>query len=511
MKRLRLQTVGWLTSLAAIALSGTGCLDLDVTNPNEPDRERALSEARDVESLIGGTFSTWWDVKQGRAPGRALSQSAEVHTSGSANHFTGDLGQQPRIPVPNQIGYQWGYPVDDPWNLLNRALAAIRDGLLAIEDGLQIGPNGVDNTRAIAFGKFMQGLNHGFIAKLYDRGFVIDETVDPEQMVQDGDLRPYGEVMQAARAYLAEARQLASQHNFTIPSEWTGRSYSSAQLVQLTHSYEARLMASVARTPEERAQVNWEQVLQHINQGITFDFGNDIEPGGVWSNEYKTANILSMRFVGPADQSGSWQAWEAADPRAREPFHVDTDDRRIHGADGPQADGIYIESPGQVFEDPQRGVWFLSYYRHLPWRQAFLDTGGFGFAPEMTLLEMDYLRAEALVRLGRPEEALPFINARRTSVGGLPPATVDGVSGDRCVPRTITGECADLLRTLLYEKQMETVWLSAGLDYWDQRGFGTLRAGTQLHFPIPAEELETLGQPWYTFGGVGQSGAAPGP
>ena len=34
-------------------------------------------------------------------------------------------------------------------------------------------------------------------------------------------------------------------------------------------------------------------------------------------------------------------------------------------------------------------------------------------------------------------------------------------------------------------------------------------AGTPLHFPVPAKELQTLQLPVYTFGGVGGEAAAP--
>ena len=33
--------------------------DLEVTNKNDPDRERVLSEAQDVETLISGAFLLW--------------------------------------------------------------------------------------------------------------------------------------------------------------------------------------------------------------------------------------------------------------------------------------------------------------------------------------------------------------------------------------------------------------------------------------------------------------------
>ena len=120
---------------------------------------------------------------------------------------------------------------------------------------------------------------------------------------------------------------------------------------------------------------------------------------------------------------------------------------------------------------------------------------------------MDFLRAEAYIRLNRAAEALPIINKTRTENGKLPAATVTGVSGDRCVPRTLAGACGNLMDALIYEKRLETLWLSAGLDYFDARGFGILVPGTFIHLPVPAVELTSLQIPAYTFGGDAGGGS----
>src|SRR5690606_26161988 len=114
-----------LVAALGVAGMGAGCADLDVANPNEPDRERALSDALAVQSLVSGSFQTWWEIAQGRAPGRMLANAAHTHESSSLNHGTWDSGHLPTKAIINQPGYQWGYPLEDPWNLLNRANAAI--------------------------------------------------------------------------------------------------------------------------------------------------------------------------------------------------------------------------------------------------------------------------------------------------------------------------------------------------------------------------------------------------
>lgn len=508
-------------ALAAALVSTGACVDLGVANVDAPDRERALSEAGDVEALISGTFRTWWDLQQGQGPGPALSSMADEITGSQANFGFQDQGMEPPRPIINQTAYQWGYWVYDPWLLTNRALASIRDGLQSIAQlGLQLGDNGADNPRILAFAKFMQGLFLGNVALQYDRGFILDETVeDPLKM----ELQPFPEVMTAARAKLTEARDIAGKNAFTIPAGWMGTdSYSSDELVRLTHSYEARFMAQVARTPAEREQVDWDEVLSHVNSGVTEDFGVNLDgPSGVWQIVLKgfmgIGSDIDLALLGPADQSGAYSAYEATAPDQKAPFTIDTDDRRIRGADSLKAPGAYVHYRSTIIQPAERGSWYQSNYA--PWWYFDLDQTGFGFAPELTVTEMGFLAAEAYIRTSRPDLALPYINARREAVGKLPPATVDGVSGARCVPRSAgllkkasdraEGACGDLLQTLIYEKQIETAFLYAGSSWYDHRGFGTLRTGRAVQSPLPQVDLDLLGLPVYTFGGVGGPGAAP--
>jgi hypothetical protein len=152
-----------------------------------------------------------------------------------------------------------------------------------------------------------------------------------------------------------------------------------------------------------------------------------------------------------------------------------------------------------VHEDAQRGLWYQTPYSTFAWR-PIAETSN-GFAPDLTVEEMDFLRAEAYIRLNRAADALPIINKTRIENGKLPAAALTGVSGSRCVPRTSSGACGDLMATLIYEKRLETLWLSAGLDYFDGRGFGILVPGTFIHLPVPAVELNAIQLPTYTFGG----------
>ena len=507
--------------VATTALFAMGaCSDLEVTNPNEPERDRALASGADVESLISSQFRSYWNLSQGDgdeigSAASALDGMVGAIVSSSANDGTQYAHDLPARPLPNVKGDRWSTGFREPWLIQNRALAAIRSGLQAIAElSLEIG----EPERLDAFAKLMQGLFHGQIALLYDRGFIIDEDVADVGALS---LVPYDQVMTAARGYLAEARTIAGANSFSIPQGWLGpASYTSDDLVEIAHSYEARFMAQIARTPAERAAVNWAEVITHVNSGVTEDFGVELDgPGGIWGSDYKgqsgTGMSIGLEFLGPADQSGAFIAWENTPVLDRNAFDIDTDDRRI--TDGtPQGPGAYTVWRSFFSNQPERGTYYLSHYAG----HWFFDLGdtGFGFAADISLQEQAFLVAEANIRLGNPAAALPMINDLRVSLGQLPPATVTGVSGARCVPRAIgpltkasgldEGACGDLLTTLIYEKRLTVFQLSVGSVFYDARGFGTLRTGRALHLPIPAEDLQILQIPNYSFGGGGEGSAS---
>lgn len=496
--------------LGLVAVLAGACQDLDTENLTAPDAQRALSEPGDVEALIGSAFRTWYYAHQNDNPSWALSTAADEGTASWGNYGMQQISSEPREAFPNSTGYTYIDVIEEPWYGMYRALSAANDGLAAIAGGLQFGENGEDTPRAQAFGKFMQGLSHGILALLFDRAFIYRETDD--LATTEFQLTDYGEVMTAAIEMLDEAASIASSNTFTLPDNWIGgQALTSAQLAQVAKSYSARFMAAVARTPEERAAVNWADVIARVDAGIQQDFGPILDNTN-WGDLYK--NYISRfdwfrtdyRLIGPADISGNYQAWVATPVADRQPFDITTPDRRIVGPE-PNTDGtdFYYRATQNHRED--RGTYHFSRYGSK--RYMYIRQTNIGFNPIMTVAEMDMLKAEGLIRQGQNAQAAELINRTRTTRGELPPLTADGVpQSDDCVPRTETGACANLMQALIYEKRVETYAISGGLAYFEARGWGFLVEGTPFHLPIPARELETLGIPAYTFGGVGGIGAA---
>ncbi len=511
------------SGLAALLLIGlAGCVDLNVVNPNAPDATRALSTPGDVEALIGGAFSRWTNVGDYAGPTMFLSVASGEHSAPWGNAGMEMYGRIPRIPTNNTAGAANVGNLTFAWFESYGAIAAVRDGLKQIDAGaVDLGTDG--NLRARAYGKFMQGLAHATLAVLYDSAFVYDETVDPTTVT----LQAYPAVMTAALGYFADAATLAGSGSFTVPAAWMSQDVSSATLARLAHSMAARFRAAVARTPAERAAVDWNAVVTDANAGITVDWlisqdcnTGEFCNGGNDGVAYRIADGWQMQnnwVAGMADTSGAYQAWIATPLLNKLAFILHTPDRRWpRGAD----EATQLANPGQyysmntggtrIWNRPDRGTWRWSYYEqtyepyYTPWNVDYAAT-----TPLIKVEELNALKAEAAYRAGTMQPVADFVNATRTTHGLL--ATDAAGTNTNCVPRLPNGTCGNLWEMFKWEKRLETQFagpLRIGW-YFDGRGWGDLMGGTILQFPVPYREIQLLSQSPYNYGGVGGAYGAP--
>ena len=516
-----MRTRNFLIGASLLLFGAVGCADLSVTNENNPDVDRVIKTPADLEGLVASSFNTWfyslYDV-DGIEP--ILSVASFQHSAMAANFGMEVYGRIPRIAFVNQQEDAYALHGEWPWYESYRAIVAANTGLKKIRDEGVVINNDSDTKRAETFAKFVQGLAHGTLALLYDSAYVYTEDVNPETDVLE--LKPYQEVMAAALDMLDQAIAMANANSFTIPDNWMGSpGMDNIRLAQLAHSFKARYRAQVARTPAERAAVDWDAVMADVDAGITEDFVI-VDDDVVWfklTQYYQTLpgawSQMNYFVLGMADVSGRYQTWIQTPVGQRMPFVMITPDKRFpQGADEieqakPENQGKYWSwggSVGHVRDD--RGTWRWSYYRNHTrdtWRAQFV-----GPNVHVSVDEMRLLKAEGLIQRNRASEAVPLINETRVAVGELPPVTVDGVpDAPDCVPRLPNGQCGNLMEALKWEKRLET-WLEVfGGWYFDGRGWGDLLQGTPIQFPIPAKERNTLGQSINTYGGVGGVGGAP--
>ncbi|MGE0441020.1 MAG: hypothetical protein AB7L66_16125 [Gemmatimonadales bacterium] len=549
-----LKHFGTVALVAALA----GC-DLAVQNPNQPETERVLKTPADVEALLGTQYLRWHTAMYGalgNVGGMAGVQSFENFSSLSNNC----MGQRVGIPRPsndNSVGNGCSPEQLRVYSIENEVARTTSNIIGKLnESGFTLG-SAAQDARARAFAEFLRGVALGYVALVYDSGTVVTPDLGPEDA---GELVGYPEVMAGALEALQNSIDAASAsasgaNGFPLPTTWLPgpTSMTSAEFVKLVRSYRARLRANVARTPAERAAVNWDAVIADAQAGITADHLNTTNtvsgPFNSWVaqlNTFSTWHQMTPFVVGMGDKSGAYAAWVATplDDRSADgtPFFMVTDDLRFpQGASraAQQADFAISSCSAagttckRYFRNRPTGddikagpSWgwsnydFVSYYT---WRTSGAGTGQNGDLPFFKKAELDLLEAEGQYRKGNFAAAAALINKTRTAKGGLPAITAfDATSpvpgGDACVPKVPVGPsystiaCGNMLEALKWEKRIETIQSHFLAWFLDSRGWGDLPEGTGVHWPVPYQDLQARGRTGsaiYSTGGTGgNSGAA---
>lgn len=522
---------------AAIGLVGVlaTCQDLDVTNPNNPDRARLERDPQLVQTIISSAYAQLFDFWQDDYPVWVLSTMADEFTSGFLDFGIHDMSKEPRLAFNNSPTYDDQDINLDPWQKSNAILSGLADAVAAIESGTIVRQGTADVTsRALAFAKLMQGVTLGHLAMILDSAYLIDENFDPQPPpAPPPALAPYLEVLALAIEKLEEAAAISDTADFTLPADpWLFvAGYTEEDVAELAHTFAARFLASYGRTRQERDDAPWDQVLFHAERGITRDLTPNAVPERLFHDFRRVAARqrtitpgdfarLDYWLVGPADSTDRIINWVNADVDDRTPFAMLTKDRRIQPA-GPVPSGT-TAAFGKYFGYHRADIWNASrgfYHRTYYFYHRFGRGNTWETGPQLvlTVTEKNLLRAEALIRLGRAAEAVPLINLTRVANGELPPVTVDGPPDEPgCVPRKLRpgpmqGQCGGLWDALRYEKRIEGAGVDQTTAFLDARGWQSLVVGTPVQLPVPALELQLREQPIYSYGGVGGPFGAPAP
>ena len=297
---------------AAVLLAGGACLDLEVQNLNAPDRERAIRTPGDVEALVSGGFQPWFYTAHQFYPNGAMSCVADSHSSSWGNFGMRDNCSEPRIAWNNDPAYGSNAVARVPWQHAYSSLAAVRDGLLAVDGGLRIqeSPDEPDNTdRLVLFGKLIQALTFSNLAVIYDQAFIVDETVSAEDL---GMLEaiPSDQVWAKAEELYAAVIQGAQGASFTIPDAWIGfqHDWDGARMAEVARGMRTRYRTQIARTPQERQGLNWSAILADAQMGISETFGQEWAQGAAWNTRHYDKRWLAWFTGWEVDQRASRSA-----------------------------------------------------------------------------------------------------------------------------------------------------------------------------------------------------------
>ena len=538
-------------AVVGLALALAACSpddQLTVPNNNTADGARALSRPSDVENLVVGSFATWFSASLGGSNDNVDNQMAVMSTmngSNLANFAMGPRSAIPRAPVLNarQNSVSTGNQKD--FNGLSRAASAAALGLSRIGAGagqLTLG-SAAQDLRVKAFGYFVLGLSHGYLALVYDSAAIITPAGSggaiPALVGADSAYR--ASMAQLDTAIAAANDPAASGGNgFPLPPTWIPTNpLSAANFVRLVRSYKAKIRASMARNPAERAAVNWALVLADAQAGITADFQINQNPTTLFAqawpiqgNLYSTWHQAPLLVLGMADTSGAYVSWvTTTDMSGRggsgnPPFVVVTPDLRmpqgttlaaqVTASGGVASTAVpvaYAGSGGRPFfrartsgENSWDGSWNNSpydFYRFRSWYNP--PTNRAGNYPLYTKAELFGLLAEAAFRTPNYALASAYVDSTRVAAGlpAITPlaltnaGTVQGAgSAAACIPKVPTGVqgpvvCGGLFEAIKYEKRMETAFTSYGAWFFDMRGWGDLPKGTSVQWPVPWQELDT--------------------
>jgi hypothetical protein len=503
------------TLVAAAAL--LGCGDLNVENPNAPDAKRALSDPAALEAVGAGTLRTWVNT-WAAAEGTTVFQTQADSYTASWNNFNINFyssidadGTRKTRAWENDPALTGRTTVEAPWGGYYSAISSATDVLTAIRiNDVEI--NSPANTKRLeTIAALTQAMSLMQIALLYDKGYIVDETVDLTTLAYSDRKAMRDNVLTKLDAVIA----LAAANTFTTPASWlNGPTLTNVQVGQLANTLAAMTLAYWPRNAAENAAVDWARVATYASKGISsgtpfnFTFVGDgctawCPEALSWANSMDTFRVDTRvaKLLDPATQQDPWPA--AGNPRPNSP------DKRL--GDGTFGDASMIGGFGNVPKtanggtdfawssqkifNPARGDYHQSNIGHIRYDlTGTQDPSGiyfaFGPAPLINAAVNDLIQAEALIRSnGNLATAATLINRSRVTRGGLPAATA--------------GEGAASLTTkLLYEQDVELMGLGA-IPFYNRRRIDGLIAGTPHELPVPAKELGVFGQPLYTWGGTG--------
>ncbi|MCI2229816.1 RagB/SusD family nutrient uptake outer membrane protein [Polaribacter sp. MSW13] len=480
------KTFKYFLLVLTTSLFFNSCSDLEVENYNDPDTEIVLSTSDGIRSLASGLFNTWFTQQQHNfgSPGPAMWVMADWGTVTFANYGTLDMSQEPRVFLDNSPSYAYHSITKNYWQYMYKVITTANDVLIGIENGVEIGDNGSETMMTKGFAHFMQGLGNGYVGLIFDKAYPSDETTDYATL----EVTDYRSSIDLAIKQLEKAIEIFDNNDFILPSDWiNGNAFTNEEMSKLAHSFIARLMVYSSRNTEQTNAIDWESVLFHAEKGITSDFNIQGDGNGSdrkWMSWYKyymartSWGKVDMRVVHLLDDTlpANWPDGGIDD--LPNDGRITSNDLRV------QTDFQYDASNNR----PERGMYRWSTYRYSR-LDSWINANFFAPVIMMRKAEIDLFKAEALLQLTRLNEAGNIINSgTRVTRGGLQPVNINSEE--------------EIRNAITYERTIELPLTGMGIEYFDMRRKGQLQDGSLLHFPIPAQQLEVLIEPFYTFGGI---------
>jgi hypothetical protein len=526
------------TLAAMLVLAVGGCKSLDITNPNDVDAVRILKDPEGMEAFTKGSINAWINTWAGGTgpdgEGEGATNLVTMAQSYSASWNNANMNHYSSLDIDGtRLTRHWE---NDPslngrtsieafWEGYYGSMATATAALKAMRiDGLEL-PTPEATKRAETMLVLMQGAAMMGIALNYDKGYIIDETVDLGSLAYSNRKL----VRDAALAKFDEVITLAAANSFITPEDWTnGISYSNDDIVKIANTMAAFTLVNWPRNPAEDAQVDWARVASYATNGLSSGTDLDFMFEGdgctawcpwimYWFNGVDGGRV-STRVAAMIPGSNQTHPY----PPGGSPPPNSPDLRMGDGSFGvppsPSGMGDFghipitpTSNPGTDFMwssieifNMARGSYHQSNIGHIRFDLTGTQSsagiyGMLGPAPLLSAEQNDLMLAEALLRGPAPNfaTAAGLINNSRVGRGGLTPAT-----GAETL--------ASLMAKLDYEYEIEAMGQGPS-PYYHRRRRGGLVIGTPHEMPVPAKELGVFAQPLYTFGGTGPASSVTPP
>lgn len=536
------RTVRWMS---AGLLGGTvflgACNSLDVSNLNTPDVSRSYATPGNVEALGSSVFKNMFNGQYASLESiwpQTMTMALESHSQ-LGNAGMGTRATIPRSPISNTIGNSTAVGNFRDFDAFSRNGRTAANVVAAIDRYRAETPPRTAGTvqrdyRNKAFAFFNIGYALGHMSLLYDSAAIVipatpSDAIPPFSAAKAVNTTALG-MLDSAVLYAGLAT------GQTIPFDWVSDNASAAvsmpRFVQIVRSFKARLRAGVARTPIERAAVDWTAVIADATNGIQSDFIAAANATTGWStgtiNQYRveaswsqmTPMMLGMGDTSHAgDPNGSYRDWIAKPLGQRSAFLMKTPDKRFPAGDtralqttasggtskaGPPVGNplLYFRNrtPGEDRAAEPWGTWYYDNQRF--WGIANNSNNG----PFVVLAraENDMLAAEGYLRTSNFGAATLLIDRYRLpanlpGVTGIADLTTPVPGATACVPNVPVGPtytttaCGNVFEAMKWEKRVETSFTGYAQWFIDNRGWGDMVEGTVLEWPVPYDELFARG------------------
>ena len=407
-----------ITSIAAV-VSVTACGNvLDVPNNNNPNVSQVLARPADVEAVIGSSYNVNHKATVGVNTDDINNQMMVMSfENGSA---LANFGFNRRYPIPRSFidnSKNNSVAAGNYYDFSNDAKGAraASTGLAQLnKPGFTLG-SADQNNRARAFAYFNMGVGNGNLALVYDSGAVVTELNVPP-----ADIPPlvgHDSLMRAALNQLDSAFVYSQKTTMPLLPSWiNGNAMTPTVFGQFIKSYKARFRAEVARTPAERAAVDWNAVLADALAGIQANVVVSLAPSSGWDIGWiiqhylfdtwhqQPPMIIGMADSAHTDGTFDYDAWLALPLGSRTRFLIKTADQRFPPGETRAAQQA-ASGTGANPVPPRANIYF---------RNGLADAT----ADAYQLSQYEHYRFQALYTNGRVGNFHPDAEGRDRSAGG---------------------------------------------------------------------------------------------